>query len=356
MSVGRSSTVSSFQAYSAGASSYGNLYQAPEGGGALRSSMQNINTYKARSGNPASAFGGGASALKFGKSTKNIAGGAVQTPGFNDPAPALPSAGGRAPVLAGSGAAPSLDRQTPSSLEDAGSLVTFTMPAEDSGQAYAAALGNSQADEKKEKEESITTLVPTHGGSRHYRRLIREGEEAFRKEDYKKAARAFGIAAEISSRSSESQLSLMHVHFATSINEYNLPSLYLQRVLKDLPELPLIPVHPRNFYGNVGAFVEDVIQLEEYVKRNPEDAHAHLILAYMKWRQEQPNQAVAALRRAWEHRKNNQELSDAVQTFWKGLVYSGAVSGKLTDAPVETGTESLPGILPTPIPPPGISE
>ncbi|MBN1942671.1 MAG: hypothetical protein JW849_05185 [Phycisphaerae bacterium] len=344
MSVGKSSATRSFNAYSAGAGSYGNLYSAPQGGGALRSSIRQLNDRGGRTGgNPASAFGGTMPAgVQFGKSTKTIAPGALGSSALGGGDAPPPTVGGAAPVLAGSGATPSATK-VHSAVADAEALATFPLPAESSGRAYAAAVASPRnSDAQDEDDETLKTLAPKTGESFHYRRLIREGEDAFRKEDYNKAARSFETAAEISSQSSESQLSLMHVHFATARNEYNMPSLYLQRVLREVPELPLLPVHPRDFYGNAGQFVKDVIRLEEYAQADPDDANAQLVLAYMKWREKQPDQAAAALRRAWEHRKNNEELADAIQTFWKGLVHAGAVSGTLEETSSSPDMESLP--------------
>lgn len=347
LTVGTSS-VTSFNSYAASASSYGNLYSAPPGGGALSSSIQEINRQTVRSGGsgaPMSAFGGGSvGASKM--TTRNISAGALPSLSFGK---AAPVPGGETPVLAGPGAAPSATTGAPSAAFSSGEEnlpENLSMSAEESGLAYAAVFGSARTTEKKNGDNAITSLEPKHGGSRRYRQLIHEGEEAFRQEDYRQAAQAFEIAREISSDSSESLLSLMHVHFATARNEYNMPALYLQRVLRDVPELPLISVHPRDFYGNVGTFVKDMLRMEDYLKTKPNDANAQFVMAYMKWREEKPDQAVAALRKAKENCTNNEELDDAIRTFWKAMVYRGAASGTLEDHPAAVQSGLLPEVPP----------
>ena len=347
VTVGRSSATSSFNSYSAGSASYGNLYQAPQGGGALGSSIAKVNqgSFGGRgSANPAAAFSG-ASAGITGSSTKNIASGALASPNLTNAPAFTPAKGGKAPVLAG--AAPSATTNKPASAlseSDAEAMANDSMSAENSGRAYADAFAPSHPSDSPDDTggESITTLVPKSSQGGQYRRLMREGEAAFRKQDYNQAAQAFGTAYDLSYGSRESLLSLLHVHFATARDRYNMPALYLQRILKDVPELPLIPVHPRDFYGNAGTFVEDMIRLEEYTKSKPKDANAQFVLAYVKWREKQPAQASAALRQALEYCTNNDDLYDAIQTFWKGMVHSGAVSGRLQDVPLISEVKSTP--------------
>jgi tetratricopeptide (TPR) repeat protein len=351
VSVGSSTSIGNFRAYSAGASSYGNLYQAPEGGGALSSSIQQINRRAALTGNPASAFSGQSQLV--GSSTKNIAAGAMGSMNLNSPMPNYPAAGNSASVLGAPGIIPSTATDKSSAAlfaADMDAMAALPMPAVYSGQAYADTFGSSESSKAGNDNEGkpLTTLVPKSGGTRRYRQLLRTGEEAFRKEDYRKAAQAFGIANEISSGSSDSLLSLLHLHFATARNRYNVPSYYLQRLLREVPELPLIPVHPRDFYGNVGTFVQDMIRLEQYTKAKPKDANAQLMLAYVKWREKNPNQAAAALRKALENSKDNEELIDAIQTLWKGMVRSGAVSGTLESGSASEETVPLPMDSPVP--------
>ncbi len=345
VTVGGSSPTSTFNSYSAGSSSYGNLYQAPQGGGALGSSIAQINrgSFSRSSANPAAAFSGGGSGGIIGSSTKNIASGALASPNLSDGS-FTPARAGRAPVLAGAGAAPSSisDKSSSAMLSmDAQEMSSLVMSAEDSGLAYAAALGAEKTDASSDSAaKAIKTLAPKTGGSTQYRKLMREGEDAFRKEDYKKAVQAFSIAYELSSGSQESLLSLMHVHFATAHNGYNIPSHYLQRILKEVPELPLIPVHPRDFYGNAGTFVQDMIHLEDYVKEKPKDANAQFMLAYIQWRENKVPKATNALRHALEYSQTNEDMHDAIQTLWKCMVHSRAVSGKLQDIPLDS--ESKP--------------
>lgn len=265
---------------------------------------------------------------------------------------------GRLPVLSGASAsvvAPdSTDRDTLSlATEDPSNDAILPVLAEYSGQVYAELFAPKNTSDNQDTNKEIKTLAPQRGTTRRYRQLMREGEEAFKKEDYSKAVQAFELAAAISSRSSESQLSLMHVHFATARGGYGITSHYLQRVLKQIPELTLIPVHPRNFYGNAGMYVQDVIRLEEYAKSKPHDVNAQLLLAYLKWREDQPNLAAAALRQAWKNCKKNDAMQNAIHTLWDGMVYSGKLSGTLEEASESIETEAIPDLDINPMVPPG---
>lgn len=356
LSVGKSSAISSFQAYSAGIPNYGNLYSAPESGGALSSSIQRIQQQTfSTAGRSAATFGGGNLGMSFGKTTKTLApsaGGLSSPEDFTSPQPA---AGGKpASLLTGPAGTAAAESGKVSALasETTGEIPFFSSPAAAAGQAYAAALhtpDDSDASSEKTDDGFLKTLAPKSGGSSQYRRLMREAEAYFRKEDYKLAAQAYETASEISFRAPETQMGLFQVHFATVRKEYNIPSLYLQRVLKEVPELPLIPIHPRDFYGDAGKYVQHVIRLEEYAQANPKDPHAQFVLAYVKWRENQPEQAAAALRRAWENIKNNDEFLDAVQTFWKAMAYAGKVSGELQpSSATPSETEELP-VIPAPL-------
>ena len=177
-------------------------------------------------------------------------------------------------------------------------------------------------------DQPITSLVPDQGG--RYRNYMARGEEHFRSGDFAFAFTQFRLANDIIGRSPETLLSMAHAKFATARLSYASAAFYLRKALKYLPELPLAPLRPKAFYNNPATFGEHIFHLEDHLEKSPYDGEALLLLAYFRWFTDEPDVKTArsALSKALAV-SHTDETTEAIETFWDGMVASGKVSGKL---------------------------
>jgi len=179
----------------------------------------------------------------------------------------------------------------------------------------------------------ISSLIPSDASV--YSSLLREGEKQFRMGEFSDAFSRFERASYIAPRAPETLLSLMHARFATSRVSYMAASHYLQLALKHLPELPLVPMRPKLFYGQssdgAARYVEHIDALEKHLVKAPDDHDALLLLAYYRWFGNRPDDARTALAGALKVALEDDDtrLTEAVDTFWAAIVSSGKMSGPL---------------------------
>ena len=189
---------------------------------------------------------------------------------------------------------------------------------------------------------TITSLVPSQPSK--YATLLAKGEAAFRRgqtssRDFAVAFNCFERASSIVPRAPETLLSLTHGRFATSSIAYAAAAYYLRRTLECLPELPLLPLKPRLFYGSDSAaaarYVRHLARLEKHLAKVPNDVDALLLLAYFRWFNGRTDETKAALAKAMTFaiKSNDKEMAEAIDTFWKAMVLSGKASGALLKAP-----------------------
>jgi hypothetical protein len=201
-------------------------------------------------------------------------------------------------------------------------------------------------------QEPITSLIPSTPS--HYGSLIAEGERLFRAGDYEAAFNKFQVANYIGGHDPDSLLSLAHASFASTRYSYARPAYYLRQTLKYMPELPLLPIRPREFYNEQASFVQHEIQLEEYLQRHPTDGEANLVLAYIRWFSDAPDgpkQAQAALARALASPQASPEAIEIIETFHAGMLASGRISGKLQPATAPASSSRPAGVeAPAPLP------
>ncbi len=169
-------------------------------------------------------------------------------------------------------------------------------------------------------DQPITSLVPSMPGP--YRDQMIKGQYAFRKGLYSEAESSFKAAAQLSQDSPASLLALAHTYFASVTTNYALPAIYLRRVLKKVPELPLVNVHPRSFYGKAEDYSKDLTKLTKYLEAYPQSADALFVLGYMEWRDKKVAAAQKALSAALAH-ADKEELTEAIQTLLDGMDASG---------------------------------
>jgi len=183
----------------------------------------------------------------------------------------------------------------------------------------------------------VTSLTPAEESV--YRTHMLEGERRFRTGEYAESFNQFKLANGLVRNDAESLLSMFHARFALSIVSYSQASHYLQEALKVQPELPMVPLRIRGFYGDPTQYVNHLFRLEQYLAKAPEDPEAQLVLAYHTWFDPDIKSAKTqeALARALGARKaelsespsGSDRLLEAIDVFWRGMVASGEVEGEL---------------------------
>ena len=207
---------------------------------------------------------------------------------------------------------------------------------------YMADIAASSETALKSQVLPITSLVPTAPGL--YRTHMMRGEEAFREGDFHLAHSEFQSANHIGGKDPESLLSLAHAAYARSRFSYNEGALHMRRVLKVLPELPLVPLQPKVFFGEgpeaAERYTERIERLEERVTKSPQDANALLLLGYFRWFEGDVDRAHRALAAALAGalRKEDEDQLTGIRTFWDGMVASGKISGDLKPAKLRRPT------------------
>ena len=199
--------------------------------------------------------------------------------------------------------------------------------------AFIQSVGKS-GDALDKSDQPITSLVPDQAG--RYRNYMARGEEHFRSGDFAFAFTQFRLANDVIGRSPETLLSMAHAKFAIARFSYASAAFYLRKALKYLPELPLAPLRPKAFYNNLATFGEQIVHLEDHLEESPYDGEALLLLAYFRWFTDEPDVKTAhsALSKALAVSRTD-ETTEAIETFWDGMVASGKVSGKLLPTPAK---------------------
>jgi len=188
----------------------------------------------------------------------------------------------------------------------------------------------------------VTSLAPAEPGP--LRDLMLKGEKAFRRAEYADALQSFQLANDVSLNSPEAMIGMFHARFALSEDSYSSASFLLMRALRNLPELPLVPLDPKEFYGVGRDYGEQLAGLVEYCRRQPDEAEPLLVLTYFQWFAGDVSAAVDSLRQANAAAMDRQDslVLEAIDTFWDGMVASGLVEGMTIAPPAETDDEVQP--------------
>jgi len=166
------------------------------------------------------------------------------------------------------------------------------------------------------RKKVITSLVPATPGEYHDAMLA--GEDAFRQGQYAQAAKHFESARRLSKDSPASLLSAARAALATATDSYAPTAQLLCLLLKKLPELPMVRIAPRTFYGKQGDLDQQVVKLANHVKKHPTDATAEFVVAYILWRSGSAAKANAALTVASSNAKDP-ALVAGIQALSKGI-------------------------------------
>ena len=333
--IGDSAAGRNFQSHSYGLGSL----QSPSGGvggSVLRSNISSPNFSLRRSLGRSSpnAIGTGIAPARASGRRISAAGGGLAAPGRLI-APA--SRGGRIyKPLAASGGVP----LTSGKLRLARDASTFA-----AAQAYMDLIAKPPSESLAESTTPITSLVPE--GESTYRTHLSAGEEAFRAGDFTEALDQFKLAGYIAPRAPETLLSKSHARFALSRLSYALAAFQLRLALRYLPELPLLPLRPKAFYGNAATYATHLRRLNDHLNKEPHDADGHLLMAYFLWFDDQADQAAEALAKAkaTAAESKDKDVREAVEIFRAGMVASGKVRGDLgpTTQPAASPVSAGPG-------------
>ena len=220
-------------------------------------------------------------------------------------------------------------------------------------EAYLDIMAGSSSSSLKEGPAEITSLVPSTPG--RYRTHMESAERAFRLGDFETASEQFQMAGYISPRAPENLLSMVHVKFALSRFSYAQCGYYLRMTLRYFPELPLVNLNPKGFYGRGDALGQSstygvhLLRLEGHLDKMPGDADGQLLLAYLHWFSQDTAAARKALSEAMSAARKSEDeaMLEAIDTFWVGAVASGRVSGTLEPSrsaapPASKPTEESP--------------
>jgi hypothetical protein len=200
---------------------------------------------------------------------------------------------------------------------------------------YLAALQSDQSRVLKKGDDEVVSLATEVPGT--YRDLMLRGEKAFRRgrDYYGQAIAAFELASELSMNQPESLLSLFHTQFALGSRSYGMASYYLRETLERFPELPLVNIKVRSFYGNTADYVSDLVRLEGYIREKPFDPDARFVYAYLLLREGNTKKAAKMLALALAYARDSNVRKEAIHTLWDGMVVGKMVTGELKPADVD---------------------
>ncbi len=188
---------------------------------------------------------------------------------------------------------------------------------------------------KPEESKPISSFVPDEPS--RYQKYMQQGEQAFRAERYIEAADAFEVAIAIGRYLPESHISLVHAYSA--MGRYHSAAYQLRQSLKHFPELPLVSLRVRLFYGQTETFVGQIDKLQLEAQKPYAEADLSLLLAYFKYFDGAETDAAKILRRAWDAGKDDPETAEAVETFWNGMVEAGKAEGDLSPTTKPAGQD-----------------
>ncbi len=178
---------------------------------------------------------------------------------------------------------------------------------------------------KPKKIKPISSFVPSEPS--RYQKYMKQGDQAFRTERFAESSKSFDVAIAMGRYLPESHLSLVHAYFA--MGRYHSAAYHLRRTLKYFPDLPMVSLRIRLFYGRTATFVAHVDKLRREIEESGADANLSLLLGYVRYFDGDEADAAKVLRRAWSAGKGKQGTIEAIETFWSGMVAAGKVEAPL---------------------------
>ncbi len=196
---------------------------------------------------------------------------------------------------------------------------------------YMAAMGQD-SNSLTDAEKPITSFVPTEPSE--FQKAMADGDDYFRKGKYARAEFSFRKSRDMARGTPEVHLSMVHAHFANG--GYYAAANQIRRALIRLPELPMVKLDLRGFYGKdkEDDYKKDVDDLVKRVE-DAENPDLLLLLAYVRYFGGEETEAAKLLRRAHvlnlrsNDKKTREANTKALETFWEGMAGAGKVEGEL---------------------------
>ena len=182
-------------------------------------------------------------------------------------------------------------------------------------------------------DKPISSLVPEEPSL--YQGYMAMGDSAFRDGDFEKAFNKFKLANHIDRHDPESLLSMAHSCFGAG--RFPSAGLYLRQALKYLPELALVPLNIRGFFGSEEHFDEKFAHLITTVGKGTGSADIFLVVAYFRWFDGQPQAAKDALNTA-RNMASRKDVKEAIDIFARGVAAGEAAAP--TTRPAAAGRQA----------------
>ena len=205
-----------------------------------------------------------------------------------------------------------------------------------SAQSYLSLMDEISESDLVDPNQPVTSMVPQDPSP--YATYMEDGERAMKAGDFLRACNEFRLANRLSDKDPERLLSLSQASFAKSLFSFGEAAFYLRRALKYFPELPLVPLRPKAFFGDtpIGAsrYAERILLLEDHTKKLPTDTDAQLLLAYFRWFEGdvEATQKALSLALASAQQAKDLDMVEVIEIFWDGMLATGKVSGQLMPA------------------------
>ncbi|HOF19374.1 MAG TPA: hypothetical protein PK082_10730 [Phycisphaerae bacterium] len=219
---------------------------------------------------------------------------------------------------------------------------------------YIKTLTEGAATKIPQRTEPLTSLVPDAKGP--YHDFMAAADKAFREARYADAFHEYRMAGLLAPRDPASLLGQGLSRVATG--SYHSAAFSLRKALEYLPELPLVSLKVRGFYGTPQEYEEQILRLQEYADQRTFDPDPQFLLGCFSWFEGDVSGARTALDKSLSlarqggtaAEETNAAVVEAIQAFWRGMTASGKVSGSLGASTEDAATSQPAGGNP---PPPG---
>ena len=179
------------------------------------------------------------------------------------------------------------------------------------------------------KDKPISSFVPSEPST--YQKYMLAGDKAFRAGKYDEARDQFELALVYARESPEAHLSMTHA--ALALGGYHVAAEHLREALRFFPELALVKMRIRDFYGQKRRkdFDRHRQALLDELARSAANQDGWLLAAYVEYFDNRVEQAASALQQAFLKARNNQDKRTikAARIFWDSMAAAGKVTGSV---------------------------
>ncbi len=200
------------------------------------------------------------------------------------------------------------------------------------------------------KDKPVSSFVPTEPST--YQKYMLAGDRAFRAGKYGEARDQFELALVYARELPEARLSMVHAEFA--LGGYHLAAEHLRMTLRYFPELALVNMRIRDFYGpeKVKDFDRHHEALLHELERSAANQDGWLLAAYVEYFDGKAEQAASALQQAFLKAQNDKDerTVKAAKIFWDSMAVAGKVTGSVDPTAPAPSPASQPSSKTTTVP------